>query len=383
MRRLACLLTVLLPVAGCTSVTASTEARPPVITISPKPDETTANPDRGLTVRVRNGTLTSVSAFAAQQPVVGSYNPAHTIWTSDWTLIPATVYVVNATATGAGGLVTRTAARFRTLRPSHPPGAVVISPRPKETVGVGMPIIVDFGTPIVDRVAVERALEVRTDTPVEGAWRWFSPTQVVYRPRTFWAPRQRVVFTAHLAGIRLAPGTYGTADRTVEFTIGRKMVSTVDTITHRMVVRRHGRIVQRMAISAGKATTREYTTTSGVHLTMDKGNPVRMLSPGRMPGEPGYYDLLINYAVRISNSGEYVHALNNLWAQGRRNVSHGCVNARPDQAAWFYTNALRGDPVVITGTERTLEPENGWGYWQLPWAEWRKGSALSGAAPYY
>ncbi|MFD2348462.1 L,D-transpeptidase [Nonomuraea ferruginea] len=128
-----------------------------------------------------------------------------------------------------------------------------------------------------------------------------------------------------------------------------------------MVVRRDGRAVRHMAISAGMATTREYTTTSGVHLTMDKGHPVRMISPGRDEGDPGYYDVMIDHAVRISDSGEYVHAKDNVWAQGRRNVSHGCVNARPDQAAWFYAHSLRGDPVVITGTDRELEWDNGWG----------------------
>lgn len=86
--------------------------------------------------------------------------------------------------------------------------------------------------------------------------------------------------------------------------------------------------------------------------------------------------MLIDYAVRISNSGEYVHALDNVWAQGRVNVSHGCVNARPDQARWFYEHALRGDPVIVTGTTRELEWNNGWGYWQLSWPRWLAGSAL-------
>lgn len=90
---------------------------------------------------------------------------------------------------------------------------------------------------------------------------------------------------------------------------------------------------------------------------------------------------MIDHAVRISNSGEYVHAKNNVWAQGRQNVSHGCVNARPDQAAWFFGSSLRGDPVVISGTDRELEWNNGWGYWQRSWEEWLKGSALHAAVP--
>ena len=97
---------------------------------------------------------------------------------------------------------------------------------------------------------------------------------------------------------------------------------------------------------------------------------------GPQKGDPGYYDLMINHAVRISNSGEYVHALDNVWAQGRQNVSHGCINSRPDQAQWFYNQVQRGDLVIITGTTRDLEWNNGWGYWQLSWPRWLAGSAL-------
>jgi len=136
-----------------------------------------------------------------------------------------------------------------------------------------------------------------------------------------------------------------------------------------------------MKISAGKATTREYTTTSGIHLTMERGNPVTMISPNRKPGDPDYYKMEVNHAVRISNSGEYVHAAPwSVWAQGRANVSHGCINAHPDDAKWFYDNFHRGDVVKIVGTDRQLEWNNGWGFWQLSFNEWRKGSALYRAA---
>ncbi|MCT9933269.1 Ig-like domain-containing protein [Planotetraspora sp. A-T 1434] len=348
---------------------------PPRITMSPAADAVSAPPDKGLVVTAGGGRLTSVLAFAGREPVPGAFDASHTSWRSAWTLRPGTEYVVNAAAVGREGVAARLAGRFRTLRPAHGLGIGSVAPYDGETVGVGMPIIVTFTGHVQDRAAVERALEVRAG--VEGAWHWAGDSRVVYRTRKLWPARHRVVFAAHLAGVRAGPGTYGTADRTVSFTVGRAMVSTVDTLTHQMVVRQDGEVVQRMPISAGMATTTEYTTTSGIHLTMDKGNPVRMISPGRDKGDPGYYDVMIGYAVRISNSGEYVHAKDNIWAQGRANVSHGCVNARPDQARWFYEHALRGDPVIVTGTDRKLEWTNGWGYWQLPWADWLKGSALA------
>ncbi|MEO3891218.1 Ig-like domain-containing protein [Nonomuraea sp. B5E05] len=379
MRRAVVTFVAFLLVCGCASFPAETSPAPPVVRVWPPLDAKRARPDRGLVIKAQGGTLSQVTVHESGEPVPGGLDRSGTVWRSRWTLRPAAEYTVSATATVAGGPATVALGRFRTRAAGRTFQVAATAPLPGETVGTGMPIIIDFDTPVEDRAAVERALEVTAEHPVEGVWRWTSDTRVAFRPREFWAPRQQVTVTAHLAGVRAADGLHGAVDSTFVFTVGRSQTSTIDTRTHRMVVRRDGQIVQRMAISAGMATTEEYTTTSGIHLTMDKGNPVRMVSPGRDEGEPDFYDMMIEHAVRISDTGEYVHAKDNLWAQGRENVSHGCVNARPDQAEWFYTTTLRGDPVVITGTDRTLEWDNGWGFWQLPWEKWRQGSALQKA----
>ncbi|MBT2235330.1 Ig-like domain-containing protein [Nonomuraea sp. NEAU-A123] len=381
MRRAAAILLVaLLLTAGCGSVTAERPApAPPVVQVSPAFDALRARTDQGLVVKAQGGKLSQVLAFVAGAPVPGTLDASRTTWRSSWTLAPGSEYTVTATAARPGAPSTVAMGRFRTRAVGHTFQVASVTPLPGETVGVGMPIILDFDTPVHDKAAVERALEVKPAT--EGAWRWVGDTRVIYRTRDFWTPEQQITVTAHLTGVRMAPGVYGVTDRTFAFTVGREQSSSIDTRTHQMIVRRGDRIAQRMAISAGMATTPEYTTTSGIHLTMDKGNPVRMISPGRVKGEPGYYDVLIDHAVRISNSGEYVHAKNNVWAQGHANVSHGCVNARPDQAAWFFANSLRGDPVTITGTARPLRWDNGWGFWQLPWEKWRQGSAFYRPAP--
>ncbi|MDX3102248.1 L,D-transpeptidase [Nonomuraea angiospora] len=370
----------LLLVCGCSSAPARAPSAPPVVRISPAFDTKRARTDRGLVVRARGGTLSQVLVSEGGEQVPGRLDGSHTTWRSAWTLKPAAEYSVAVTATGALGPATVAVGRFHTRPAVRTFQVAATAPLPGETVGAGMPVIIDFDAPVEDKAAVERALEVQAETPVEGAWRWTSDTQVIYRTRRFWPPHQQVTVTAHLAGVRAGGGVYGATDSTFAFTVGRRQTSTIDTRTHQMVVRRDGEIAQRMAISAGMATTPEYTTTSGIHLTMDKGNPVRMISPGRVKGDPGYYDMLIDHAVRISNSGEYVHAKDNVWAQGRANVSHGCINARPDQAAWFYDTSLRGDPVTIVGTDRELGWDNGWGFWQLSWEKWRQGSALVEAA---
>jgi len=75
--------------------------------------------------------------------------------------------------------------------------------------------------------------------------------------------------------------------------------------------------------------------------------------------------------VRISNSGEFVHAAP--WSvgdQGHTNVSHGCVNVSTADAVWFYNFSQVGDVVNVVGTSEALEPTNGYGDWQIPWASW-------------
>jgi lipoprotein-anchoring transpeptidase ErfK/SrfK len=356
---------------------AGPRVAPPVITLSPAPDSTHARPDKGLVVRVAHGALGRVSAYAGGHRVAGRFTHSRARWRSAWALRPGTVYTVSVAATGPGGTVTEIG-KFRTRPALRELSVADVVPKDGETVGVGMPIIVTFTAPVRGhraKAAVERALEVRAERHVEGAWRWVGDTQVIYRTRTWWPSHQHVVFTAHLSGVRAGPGLYGTADHIMAFTVGRRQISTVSVPGHVMSVRRDGATVRRIPISAGRGTTWEYTTSSGVHLTMDKADPVRMISPHRVKGDPGYYDELIDDAVRISNSGEYIHAKNNLWAQGRYNVSHGCVNASPAQAAWFYASTLRGDPVIVTGTDRRLRWDNGWGYWQLTWDDWVTGSA--------
>ncbi|MCG5213512.1 L,D-transpeptidase family protein [Streptosporangium sp. KLBMP 9127] len=368
--------------SGATTTPASSEettpaAPAPVIKISPVEGSTKVRPDKRVVVAATGGALQTVTVTAGGEEVEGTFDDAKSRWVSKGTLKPATTYNVAATAAGDGGPA-EAASVFKTLKPARQLAVADVTPSQKgEKVGVGAPIILTFNQPVSDRRSVEKALEVDAEKSVDGAWRWIDDTRVIYRTAKFWPAHQKVTLRANLEGVRGAKDMYGMKDFTKVITIGARQISTVDTRKKTMNVTRDGKTVKKMLISAGMATTREYTTTSGVHLTMESVNPVWMESPGRKKGDPGYYKVLINHAVRISNSGEYVHAKNNVWAQGRQNVSHGCVNARPDQAKWFYETSQRGDPVVVKGTDRALEWNNGWGFWQMSFKEWKKGSALS------
>jgi lipoprotein-anchoring transpeptidase ErfK/SrfK len=95
---------------------------------------------------------------------------------------------------------------------------------------------------------------------------------------------------------------------------------------------------------------------------------------------PGGYRADVEYAVRISNNGEFVHAAP--WSvaqQGRSNVSHGCINLSTANAAWFFGFARPGDPVEVKNSiGPALGRADGDIYdWTVPWSTWQAGSALS------
>ncbi|GAA1004044.1 hypothetical protein Aple_005670 [Acrocarpospora pleiomorpha] len=366
---------------GVTEATEKPSIPAPAITIVPAEGTNRVRPDKNVVVTSEGGALEEVLVESAGENIEGEFDADRTKWTSNKPLRPSSTYTVSAKATGEGGPTTATS-EFTTLKPKAELAVADVTPGIKgETVGVGMPIMVTFNQAVTNKAAVEAALKVDAQKPAEGAWRWISDRLVIYRPAKYWPAHQKVTFTADLTGIRGGPDMYGTKSFTHTIKIGARLVSVVNTKTHMMVVKKDGKVVQTMKISAGKATTREYTTTSGVHLTMSKHNPETMISPGKKEGDPGYYKEIVNHAVRISNSGEYVHSAPwSVGSQGRANVSHGCINAHPNQAKWFYDNFHRGDVVTVVGTDRELEWNNGWGFWQMSYAKWKSGSALKDEA---
>ncbi|MBC6459842.1 Ig-like domain-containing protein [Actinomadura sp. HBU206391] len=349
-----------------------------VVTITPANGAGGAKPDAPIEVKVADGTLSDVTVRGDGVAITGETLASGTQWRSGRTLTPGTSYTVTAQAKGAGGKLMTATSTFTTLKPARTFGIADITPGLKgETVGVGMPIMVRFTGPVTKKAAVERALEVKADKPVEGAWRWIGSDQVVYRTKTYWPAHQNVRFTARLAGLQGATGVYGMKDTKHTIKIGAAQITTGGIGRHQMTVTRDGRKLRTIPFSAGNGQTREFTTTSGVHLLMEKGNPVTMISPGKKKGDPGYYKTVVDHAVRFSNSGEYVHSAPwSVGSQGSANVSHGCLNVSPANARWFYSTMQRGDVIKLTGSDREVEWNNGWSFWQLSFAEWKKGSAL-------
>lgn len=366
---------------------------PPVVKITPVNGSRSARPDQGVTITATGGTLQDVTVKAKGTDVPGTLSADKTSWKSLWTLTPGGSYQVSATAIGSKGKTTTATSAFRAVTGTAATSIVQVLPNKGETVGIGMPIMVQFNQeiPAKAQAAVEKSFEIISDQPTEGAWRWVSAgysfnglPSAIFRPKTPWKANQKVTVIVHYAGVRVSAGVYGQADITHNFRIGDAHTITVNNSTHQLVVRKNGKVIRSWGVSLGTGGDVQsdgvdhLKTTSGVHLTMDKANPVLMVSPGKKPGDPGYYKELVPWATRISNSGEYIHqTVGQTACLGVQNCSHGCVRSPAADAQWFYAWSYRGDMVTITGTGRQLDWSNGWGYWQMSFDKWMKGSALN------
>ena len=358
-------------VAGCFGGSTRGPAAHSVrLSITPAGGGVNTAPNRGITVRAAGGRISKVIVRTPGDPVGGRLNAAGTVWRSTWALNVSQRYTVTATAKGTSGSpVTRTSS-FRTFTPRKTFSTRVVEGY-RQTYGVGMPIILYFSRPVTNKPAVERALQISTSKPVVGAWRWDSqcgtaPECLYFRPRHYWRPHTRVSFTAHLNGVEAAPGVYGHHTLTQTFTIGPSLIAVVSTAHHYLNVFRNGKKFAHWPISTGRPGD---DTPDGTYLTIEKANPVDMVGPG--------YNIEVPLSVRITWSGDYLHdAFWSVGEQGFTNVSHGCVNMSPADAAIYYRMAVPGDPVKITGSPRAGTWDNGWTMWFLPWDRWVRGSAL-------
>jgi lipoprotein-anchoring transpeptidase ErfK/SrfK len=355
---------------------------PAVVTVTPADSTAMVAPDTRVQITATGGTLTVVKVASGKSAVTGQFGADSTSWSTRWGLKPATSYTVTAVATNSKGAATTEVTHFRTRGAARILQVASITPNSGETVGVGMPIIVDFNYDVdhSDRAAVEHALQVGSGVPVTGAWFWASDSEVVFRPRRYWPAHERVRLTAHLTGIRGGSGLWGGSDFSQSFRIGDSHVVDVNLKSDQAYFYTNGSLVKTIPVSGGMggydSYGNDFYTTSGVHLTMGNYDSVWMTSPNIQPNQPGYYHELVFNDVQISDSGEYMHqSPGGEWCLGHVNCSHGCVRMTADGAAWWRHTAYRGDPVTITGTPRVLAWDNGWGYWQMSWSTWLKGSS--------
>ncbi|MFE0698975.1 Ig-like domain-containing protein [Streptomyces sp. NPDC058872] len=383
--------------AGCTGadggggvgIVLPGKARAPgdVIRISPE-DGSRAVPAGGpVEVKVDSGRLERVSVARVEDgrrtEVPGEVSPDGLRWRPrpGGRLALAAKYSVDAVALDAHG---RRSARHTTFTTVVPESRFIgyFKPENRSTVGTGMIVSFGFNMPIEDRAAVERAIRVTSDPPVEVVGHWFGKERLDFRPAAYWRPGTRVTVELALRDVEGAPGVYGIQRKTVGFTVGRSQVSVVDAAAHTMEVRRNGGVLATLPVTAGAPKT---TTYNGKMVVTELYDVTRM--NGATVGFGGEYDIKdVPHAMRLTDSGTFLHG--NYWADaatfGSANVSHGCVGLRDEKggsadspAGWFFDRTLIGDVVeVVNSRDKEVAPDNGLGGWNLEWDRWKAGSAL-------
>jgi lipoprotein-anchoring transpeptidase ErfK/SrfK len=323
-----------------------------------------------------DGTLSSVSVRSGGGALGGALSSDKSQWTSSQRLEPGTTYRVRAVATDEHGARTVKQTAFSTRRltlaeQTYPSFAPVAG----ETVGIGMPVIVRFDVPVADRAAIQRHLHVTSTSHQPGAWHWISNSEVHWRPAHYWKPGTDVTVKADINSVPAGNGVFGQLSRTETFHVGRAVVSRVNAATHQMKTFIDGKLAKTTPITTGK---QGFETRSGVKVIIEKFRHKRMDSEtiGISHDSANGYDLDdVEYAMRVTYSGEFLHAAPwSVGQQGHANVSHGCTGMSTANAAWLYANSKPGDVVEYTGTARHMTLDNGYGDWNEPFATYARGS---------
>jgi len=257
---------------------------------------------------------------------------------------------VTPTGAAPGPVVGQNAQPFTGSPPFVPP---TFNPVNGSTVGVGEPIIINFARPIADKPMAEQAIHVSSNPPVSGKFYWLTSSQVRWRPLSFWP--------AHTAVHVDAAGTQN------NFVTGDSLIATADDATHTLTVSRNGTVEQTFPMSMGMAAG-GHQTPNGTYYVLDKKAKVVMdSSTYGVPVNSTYgYKVDVQDAVQFDNSGDFVHSAP--WSvadQGKRDVSHGCINISPSNARWFFTNFGAGDPIVVKNSVGTYSKNDGSNDWQL------------------
>jgi len=347
------------------SLTYQPSAGPPISPIAP------------VSVSAINGQLRDVSLVArGAPPVKGTLSADRRTWTAAEPLTYGKTYTWSGTAADVDGKTLPLTGTVTTVSPARLlRGTINIADG--QTVGIAAPIEIQFTGKIINRAEVERALEVQTSVPTEGAWGWLPDegggSRVHWRPKEYWTPGTKVSVSAPLFGIDYGGGAWGPVDISSTFTIGRAQIVKADVNSHQMVVIRDGVPVASYPASYGLGSDPDRNTRSGIHVVTEKFTDKRMVN------QKYGYDVVEKYAVRMSNNGEFIHANPaTVGVQGSSNVTHGCVNLSLENAKEYYDSAIYGDPVEVTNSGVQLSAADGdvWD-WTLSWDRWRQLSASS------
>jgi lipoprotein-anchoring transpeptidase ErfK/SrfK len=266
--------------------------------------------------------------------------------------------------------------------------------------GVGMPIILYFSPAPTDSTEFTKAVTVTVNgQPAKGAWFWSQPlgsekkkniVEAHYRMKSYWPAHATIQVKLTIEGLSAGKGlAYSGKLNSLTFRTGDRHITTVDGSARQggphnlsMTVLSNDKVVKTFKVSLGAAKTPTY---NGTKVVMQKGedypgsNKRRPNGAVRMIGGTGSsrYDEIVNWSVRVTNSGEYIHAApwnNHL---GQLSTSNGCTNMSVGDAEWYYKWAQVGDVVIYSNTGGKKMPTwDGYGGWNMNWNVWKQGGLL-------
>jgi lipoprotein-anchoring transpeptidase ErfK/SrfK len=226
-----------------------------------------------------------------------------------------------------------------------------VLPTRGEVVGVAHPVVVTFRAPVADRHAAEHAIAVKSTPAMTGKFEWLDNDVVQWVPDRFWPAHKTVALSVDGVSteMKTGPAVVGVAsisEHTFTVTIDGVEAGPPPSLPaphHRPHFGQEGVL----PASMGRP---EYETPVGTYTVLSKERSVVMdsSSVGIPVDDPDGYHLPVDYAVRITSRGLFVHsapwAVNSL---GLENVSHGCISLSPEDAEWYYNAVNIGDPVIV------------------------------------
>lgn len=240
---------------------------------------------------------------------------------------------------------------------SFGPDIASVLPARGAVVGVAHPVEVAFKAPVADRGAAERAIDITSSPAMTGRFQWLDSNVVQWVPDGFWPAHTTVALSV--------------GGRPTTFTTGPKVVGVASISDHTFTVtidgvqagppsslpaphhRPHWGQAGVFPASMGRP---KYPTPVGIYSVMSKERGITMdsSSVGIPVNSPDGYHLTVDYAVRFTSRGLFVHsapwAVNSL---GNDNVSHGCISLSTEDAEWYFNTVNVGDPVIVR--ENSLE----------------------------
>lgn len=381
-----------LVLSGCNAVAVGWPPQPAPTTPAPEPKASVAfsvqdpkipvRPDEQLTVTPSGGELVSVRLTGPDDKVVPG-RIVDGVWeTSTSTrLVPDSTYTWRAAAKNSEGAITQVQQKITTLKPKVT-ATYTVTPD-GATVGVGMPVMVAFDSGVETpqmRAEIEKRLSIKVTPAQKGSWGWLDERQLMWRPDSYWKPGTKVAVNAPLTGVQTGKDKWIEQNKGAKFTISdRARVSKVNLASHVMTVTENGKTIGRYPISAGRPTE-SWETRSGAKVITEKHDNYVMDAGtlGLDEDDPNYYKTEVRYAMRVTNTGEFLHSAPwSVWAQGRQNVSHGCVNLGPNDAREMFQQSIIGDVIEFTGSGRRMKPGDGLSVWLFDAKAWHARSALA------